>query len=75
MRFGLKYNDPGANYYEERYHQRVLHNLRRKAEHLGYALVEAPAPGGVSLADRISTTVETGADDQSASIGRVADSG
>jgi transposase len=48
VRFGLKYNDPGANYYEERYRQRVLHNLRRKAEHLGYALVEAPAPSGVS---------------------------
>ena len=42
MRFGLKYNDPGANYYEERYRQRVLHNLRRKAEHFGYALVETP---------------------------------
>jgi hypothetical protein len=48
LRFGLKYNDPGANYYEERYRQRVLHNLRRKAEHLGYSLIEAPAADGVS---------------------------
>lgn len=48
LRFGLRYNDPGANYYEERYRQRVLHNLRRKAEHLGFALVEAPVIEGVS---------------------------
>lgn len=48
VRFGLKYKDPGANYYEERYRQRVLHNLRRKAEHLGFSLVEAPVAEGVS---------------------------
>ncbi|HEY3497721.1 MAG TPA: IS110 family transposase [Polyangiaceae bacterium] len=48
VRFGLRYTDPGAHYYEERYRQRVLHNLRRKAEHLGFALVEAPAAEGVS---------------------------
>ena len=48
VRFGLKYKDPGANYYEERYRQRVLHNLRRKAEHRGFALVETPVTDGVS---------------------------
>jgi transposase len=48
LKFDLKYNDPGANYYEERYRQRVLHNLRRRAEHLGYALIQAPNGVGVS---------------------------
>lgn len=44
LRFGLKYADPGAEYYEERYRQRVLHNLRRRAHQLGYTLVETAAP-------------------------------
>lgn len=48
VRFDLKYNDPGANYYEARYRQRVLHNLRRRAEHQGYALIETPTSVGVS---------------------------
>jgi len=45
IRFGLKYQDPGADYYEARYKQRVLHNLRRRAEHLGYSLVETAEQG------------------------------
>lgn len=45
LRFGLKYSDPGANYYEQRYRQRVLHNLRRKAEQLGYSLRQRPEVG------------------------------
>lgn len=45
LRFGLKYQDPGADYYEARYKQRVLHNLRRRAEHLGYSLVETVEQG------------------------------
>ena len=40
MRFGMKYVDPGQNYYEERYRQRVLHNLSRRAKEFGYSLVE-----------------------------------
>jgi hypothetical protein len=46
LRFGLAYADPGASYYEERYRQRVLDNLRRRAQHLGFALVAAPASHG-----------------------------
>jgi len=52
LRFGLAYADPGASYYEERYRQRVLDTLRRRARHLGFALVADPAaaeaPDGVS---------------------------
>jgi len=43
VRFGMKYVDPGQNYYEERYRQRVLHHLSRRASQFGYSLVEAGA--------------------------------
>src|SRR3954466_4419536 len=43
VRHGMTYADPGASYYEERYRQRVLTNLRRRAKSLGYVLqVAAP---------------------------------
>jgi len=38
LRHGTAYVDPGASYYEERYRQRVLANLRRRAKSLGYLL-------------------------------------
>jgi transposase len=38
LRYGMEYVDPGAAYYEERYRQRVLNNLTRRAESLGYVL-------------------------------------
>jgi transposase len=38
LRHGTAYTDPGASYYEERYRQRVLANLRRRAKSLGYVL-------------------------------------
>jgi predicted flap endonuclease-1-like 5' DNA nuclease len=38
LRHGMGYTDPGASYYEERYRQRVLANLKRRAKALGYAL-------------------------------------
>jgi hypothetical protein len=34
-----EYQDPGASYYEEQYRQRVIKNLKRKAEKLGFDLV------------------------------------
>jgi hypothetical protein len=43
LRFGLSYADPGADYYETQYRDRVLCNLRRRATQLGYTLVEAAA--------------------------------
>jgi transposase len=51
LRHGLAYADPGANAYEERYRQRVLTNLRRRAKALGYVLEKAdpePIPMAVS---------------------------
>jgi transposase len=51
LRYGMEYVDPGAAYYEERYRQRVLNNLTRRAESLGYTLqvkTVAPNPEGVS---------------------------
>jgi transposase len=41
LRFGLSYVDPGVDYYEERYRQRVMSSLQRRARHLGYELVAA----------------------------------
>ena len=40
LRHGQRYEDPGASYYEERYRQRVLKSLRRRAASLGYVLQE-----------------------------------
>src|SRR3954471_11350783 len=51
LRHGMDYADPGASYYEERYRQRVLANLQRRAKSLGYVLQQAdtaPAAVGVS---------------------------
>jgi len=49
LRHGLAYADPGASYYEDRYRQRVVHNLHRRAKKMGFALVpEAGAATGVS---------------------------
>lgn len=42
---GQEYTDQGQAYYEERYRQRVLHNLSRRALQLGMNLVPvAPTP-------------------------------
>ena len=40
LRHGMTYVDPGATYYEDRYKQRVLTNLRRRAKSLGFVLQE-----------------------------------
>lgn len=45
LRSGMVYSDPGADSYEERYRQRVVHNLQRRARQLGFMLVESTAPG------------------------------
>ena len=36
---GQEYTDQGQDYYEERYRQRVLHNINRRARQLGITLV------------------------------------
>lgn len=40
---GEEYTDQGQAYYEERYRQRVLHNLNRRALQLGMTLVPSAA--------------------------------
>ena len=34
--------DKGQEYYEERYRQRVVHNLNKKAAAMGFVLMPAP---------------------------------
>ena len=50
VRHGMDHADPGAAYHEERYRQRVLLNLQRRAKALGYVLqqVDASPPASVS---------------------------
>lgn len=38
-----EYTDPGANYYEQQYQQRILKNLSKKAQALGFSLVPQPS--------------------------------
>lgn len=40
LRYGMRYVDPGANYYEARYQKRLLDNLSKRAAALGYVLRE-----------------------------------
>lgn len=42
------YEDPGVSYYEERYRERVLKGLRRRAKEFGYELSEIGVAAGVS---------------------------
>lgn len=50
LRHGMAYADPGASCYENRYRQRVLANLQRRAKSLGYVLQATdPAPAGVGV--------------------------
>lgn len=44
LRYGMAYVDPGVDYYEARYKQRVIDNLERRARQLGLQLVRATAP-------------------------------
>ena len=41
---GQEYTDRGQDYFEERYRQRVLHNLAQKAKAMGIQLVPSDAP-------------------------------
>ena len=40
LRYGMAYVDKGANYYEEQYRKKVIGNLKRRAESLGFILLE-----------------------------------
>jgi len=45
LRHGMTYADPGASYYEDRYRQRVLSNLQRRAKSMGLVLQQAEPAG------------------------------
>jgi len=38
MRFGIDYKDPGADYYESAYRDRVVKQLQRRAANFGFKL-------------------------------------
>jgi transposase len=40
MRFGMNYSDPGANQYEQKYRERVIKQLHRRAAEFGFTLHE-----------------------------------
>jgi transposase len=41
LRYGISYKESGQNYYEQQYRDRVVKNLKKKAEEFGFNLVEA----------------------------------
>ena len=45
---GDDYQDPGIDYYEQRYQQRVINNLQKKALALGFELIPQPEADTVS---------------------------
>lgn len=45
LRYGREYVDPGEAYYEERYRQRVIKSLTRRAEQMGYSIQPATTEG------------------------------
>lgn len=49
LRHGMTYQDPGASHYEERYRDRVLGNLKRRAKSFGYDLRELPPEGEMTV--------------------------
>jgi len=42
MKHGRNYVEPGAEYYETQYHNRVLVNLKKRAKRFGYELIANP---------------------------------
>lgn len=46
MGFGMQYQDPGADQYEQRYRERVVKQLERRAARFGFSL--QPVGEGVS---------------------------
>ncbi|MBD2054893.1 IS110 family transposase [Oculatella sp. FACHB-28] len=45
---GGSYDDPGVNYYEQRYQEQIVKGLRKKAQALGFDLVATPSAQIVS---------------------------
>ena len=49
LKFGQEYVDRGEQYYEERYRLRVIKSLQKRAQTLGFELVEKNSPAQASL--------------------------
>lgn len=49
LRYGMKYDDPGAAQYEERYRSRVIANLQRRAKAFGFTLEKLPDQPAMSV--------------------------
>lgn len=47
-RNGGTYDDPGINYYEQRYQEQIVKGLRKKAQAMGFELVATPSTQIVS---------------------------
>ena len=45
---GGDYQDPGMDYYEQRYRQRTVNNLQKRAQQLGFELIPQPQANAVS---------------------------
>ena len=43
LRYGMKYVDQGAEFYEAQHRQRQISHLQRKAAKLGFQIIDAPA--------------------------------
>jgi transposase len=43
LSFGMQFVDQGAEVYEAAHRQREIHNLKRRAAHLGFQIIQAPA--------------------------------
>lgn len=48
MRYGMEYRDPGANAYEEKYRERLVKGLGRRAAELGFSLQPIATQASVS---------------------------
>src|SRR5262245_46218950 len=60
LRFGTDYVDRGQDYYERRYQGRVVSNLMRRAQELGYTLTMNHSPATPSPAAPCGSYLEEG---------------
>ena len=51
LKYGTEYTDVGQDYYEQRYKSRVIQNLKKRAQELGFTLIEAQ-----TITDAITAT-------------------
>jgi hypothetical protein len=49
LKNGTAYTDVGQDYYEQTYKSRVIKNLKKRAQQLGYELIEAILPNQAAI--------------------------